>query len=263
MVQAAKPQSAPARRRKSTAKSRDRVFWICLTGATILHAALIVGAVRSSSRQMGEHDGDPDALSVDLVDAASLSSTLGPLREQGESTPPPAPPPQQAAEAKADRADTPFQLDPQALALFPPQSREDAAEKSHSQSQQHARATLQLTPPDAAMLGSGRSTSVGRPPNITRSGENDEFGRGVVRALRRTMPEARAAARVTIRFLLSESGNIIDLALVRSSGDTQLDQSVMFAAKQSSFPLPPTGATQADRMFLVTYIYHNGIASPQ
>ena len=34
-----------------------------------------------------------------------------------------------------------------------------------------------------------------------------------------------------------------------------MDQNVVFAAKQSSFPIPPAGATVADRTFLVTYVY--------
>ena len=61
--------------------------------------------------------------------------------------------------------------------------------------------------------------------------------------------------RVTVRMLLSENGNLTQLQLIRSSGDPILDQNVAFAAKQSSFPIPPAGATLADRTFLVTYIY--------
>jgi hypothetical protein len=34
-----------------------------------------------------------------------------------------------------------------------------------------------------------------------------------------------------------------------------MDQNVVFAAKQASFPIPPAGATTADRTFLVTYVY--------
>jgi protein TonB len=267
MEQAAKRRNAPARRRRGNAATRDRLFWIALSVAAILHVALIVGAVRSAPRIMGEQDGDPDAVSVDIVDAESLISTPGPQRENGESAPPPAPPPQPAAEAKPKEAEakpkeaeSPFQFDPEAVAMFPPREREEGAAKG---GQQHARASPQLTPPGALDFGAGRSATVGRPPNITRSGENDEFGRGVVRALRRTMPTARSAARVTIRFVLSESGNLAEITLVRSSGDPVLDQNVVFSAKQASFPLPPAGATTFDRIFLVTYIYHDGLTIPQ
>lgn len=49
--------------------------------------------------------------------------------------------------------------------------------------------------PDNPMFAAGRSAAIGRPPGITRSGQNDDFGRGVVRALRQT-------GRVTVRLLL-------------------------------------------------------------
>jgi TonB family protein len=101
----------------------------------------------------------------------------------------------------------------------------------------------------------GRAAAVMRPPGITRSGENDDFARGVIRALRRTMPTVDRPGRVTIRLLLSDKGNIREVQLVRSGGDPMMDQSVVFAAKQASFPLPPVGATPADLQFLVTYVY--------
>src|SRR5690606_4442020 len=95
-----------------------------------------------------------------------------------------------------------------------------------------------------------------RPPGITRSGANDEFARGVIRALQETMPQLRnTLGRVTIRILLNENGNIERVSLVRSSEDSRLDQSVIFAAKQTSYPLPPGNSNVADRTFLITYIY--------
>ena len=36
---------------------------------------------------------------------------------------------------------------------------------------------------------------------------------------------------------------------------SRLDQSVIFAAKQTSYPLPPGNSNVADRTFLITYIY--------
>ena len=116
--------------------------------------------------------------------------------------------------------------------------------------------SLRFDLPDGAVIPGSRHTAVMCPPNVTRSRENAEFGRGVIRALYKTMPVSRdTLARVTVRLLLSETGNLTQLQLVRSSGDPILDQNVMFAARQSSFPIPPAGATLADRTFLVTYIY--------
>ena len=117
--------------------------------------------------------------------------------------------------------------------------------------------SLQLDLPNTFAAPSGLSTAAVRPPDITRSGENDEFGRRVIRALRQTMPPARGElGRVTVRLLLSATGDLSELQLVRPAADPLLTQSVVFAVKQSSFPIPPTGATRSDRTFLVTYIYN-------
>ena len=98
----------------------------------------------------------------------------------------------------------------------------------------------------------GRSLSgMNRPP-----GENDNFGRGVIRALKKTMPPATGVkGRVTIRLVLDERGNIATLKLVQSDGIRDLDDGVMFSAQQASFPFPPKNATVADRTFLITYVY--------
>lgn len=98
--------------------------------------------------------------------------------------------------------------------------------------------------------------SFSRPAGITRSGENDDFARGVIRALRATMPPGRGnLGRVTIRFLLSENGNLAEVSVVATSANGALTQDVVFSSRQSNFPFPPKGATVADRTFLVTYIY--------
>jgi TonB family protein len=94
-----------------------------------------------------------------------------------------------------------------------------------------------------------------RPSNITHSSENDEFGRSVVRALRGTMPQSSRVGRLKIRLLLDEQGRLSDLRLVESSGDSEMEQNVLKAAKGTSFPNPPAGSSVPDRTFLVTYVY--------
>jgi periplasmic protein TonB len=61
--------------------------------------------------------------------------------------------------------------------------------------------------------------------------------------------------RVTIRLILNERGNIASVRLVQSGGNSELDQEIVFAAQQTSFPFPPKNASEADRTFLVTYVY--------
>lgn len=299
------PGAQPAARVRSVpALNPDqRRFWIGLACAALLHAMLIAGAIRSAPRIMGEKDGSPEGISVEVIDEADYRSrTTVPTRQQPPPAPPrqasePAPspsPPQPAADAadpapapapaatpapahaqkKAATAPTiddsvpnPLVL-PKTLDALPeaPRKQPDAPSK-HDGTTGAAAAPSKPRPktrPDLAMPSklpdfnfAPLSAAVGRPPGITRSGENDDFGRGVVRALRRTMPPHRGTnGRVSIRLVLNENGNIANVQIIHNSGDAYLDQSVLFASKQSSFPLPPKGSTVIDRTFLVTYIYN-------
>jgi TonB family protein len=118
-------------------------------------------------------------------------------------------------------------------------------------------AKLDLTPPAVfqAPVGGG-GAGVQRPAGITRSGENDDFARGVIRALQTTMPQLRNTfGRVTVRIELSMNGNLVRTTVLKPSQVAGLDQSVVFATQQSSFPFPPRNAVPADLVFFVTYIY--------
>ena len=101
----------------------------------------------------------------------------------------------------------------------------------------------------------GSGSAVQRPPGITRSGENDEFARNVIRALQKSMPREHANGRVTVRIVLTENGSRADVQLLKSGGDPDLDFNVMFAARQTAYPFPPNKSTLVDRTFTVTYIY--------
>jgi hypothetical protein len=50
------------------------------------------------------------------------------------------------------------------------------------------------------------------------------------------------------------NGDLERVEMLDASG-TSLDQSVVFATKQTYFPLPPYNATQVDRTFVITYVY--------
>jgi protein TonB len=268
-------------------------FWFGLAFAAALHAALIFGVTRSSPRQIGERSGRPDGISVVLVDEADLRSK-NTFREDGASAAPPAiaqppapaappqpktesepPVPKQSPAPKVEAAPpAPWPREEQKSAAqaidkeildslaapgpVPKQSEPASAAKIPPKPEQpQQKPPLQLTMPNIPVAPGGRAAAVARPPGATRSGENDEFGRGVIRALRQTMPSPNGQlGRVTVKLLLSDTGNLAEVQLIRSAGAPGLDQSVVFAVKQSSFPIPPGGATLVDRTFLVTYIYN-------
>jgi TonB family protein len=273
--------------RAAALKLERRRFALAVALVAVVHVGLIIGVGRSSAplRLMGDQAGQREGISVELVDAADLESKSSinpePVGQQGAqaATPqqpspaPQKPQPQQEepapsqepppAPAQSPRKTTTSAIDrsmlelpgepPKPKARTAPKERKEPAEKLP---QELERDPLQWTmPPVPQFAPGGRAAAWSRPAGITRSGENDEFGRGVIRALRRTMPSADKPGRVTIRLVLNDRGNLQDLQLVRSGGDPLMDQNVMFAARQSSFPLPPLGATLADRSFLVTYVY--------
>lgn len=256
-----------------TASKQERTFfWLGLTCAAALHAVLIFGVASSLPRRMGEQDGALDGITVDLVDEASVfSKTTVPVRAEAAR-----PQPEQVAKPDSPTADTEkpsprshdeqkalarsIEKDVQGLLSVPDASEKKSESEATKKSQPKARPSLDLTArlptPDIPFSAGGLSASVARPPGVTRSGENDDFGRGVIRALRQTMPGLRnTVGRVTVRLIISQNGNLEEVQLVRSGGDPQLDQSVVFAVKQASFPFPPARSTPIDRTFLVTYIY--------
>ena len=278
IARAARRRNAVAQRTLAARRAQQRRFRIGLACAAVLHAALFVGVGRwSSPRYLGEPDASPDGISVELVDAADLMSRNSvpipadnpPIATSSVAPPPQPPPPQPQAEAEpapppepapapapAPKKAAAIEKAPEQLPLpDPPKKQSTRAPPTKTASAQRPQDPLELSLPDASFAPPGRSAAFARPAGITRSGENDEFGRGVIRALRKTVPISSVMGQVTIRLFLSETGNIADVRLIRSGGDPILDQNVVFAAKQASFPIPPAGATTADRTFLVTYIY--------
>ncbi len=171
------------------------------------------------------------------------------------------PPAPHAGEEKKAQAQpqkkAPVQAKPEAKPEAKPQESRTAQPKQNPLLTTKLDLTL---PPSAFVRQSFSSGSVGggleRPAGITRSGENDDFARGVIRALQRTMPQLTdTRGNVTVRITLDNRGNLVSTVVTRPSSIAGLDQSVVFATKQSSFPIPPKNHVQADLVFLVTYLY--------
>jgi TonB family protein len=177
-------------------------------------------------------------------------------------------PPQKSQVAAPPKSQQPPPIDPDAPGEAQPQQPPEPQPKQPPRPQKQATArpanpapaappvlNLNLNP-SPAFHNRGGSFAPTRPPGITRSGENDEFGRGVIRALQRTVPQlVNTVGRVTVRIILNTKGNLGSVEVLRPSGVGNIDQSVVFAVKQASFPIPPDNSTEADRTFFVTYIF--------
>jgi TonB family protein len=257
-------------------QGEKRVFRLGFACAVVLHVLLIlllVGFGHSAKRRVGEASGSLDGISVVLVDEADFRSmnsvplegrqptpTGAPARspaEQSDSQPAAAAKPQKQSATALARQEPELLNLPDDLARQPPEpapsKRPVEPQRPKQQRQEPSPKRDKAEPP---VFTGDKFASFARPAGITRSGENDDFARGVIRALRQTMPPGRGSrGRVTIRFLLSTTGNLVDVQVVATTGDGELTQNVVFASKQSNFPIPPTNSTVPDRTFLVTYIY--------
>jgi TonB family protein len=244
--------------------------------------------IGSPSRYIGDPEGSSRVINVELIDEAefqnSAPSTSRPDNPPSAATV--APPPQPETPRAQHEEPRPQPEEPRAQPEAPSASEPDLPQKSAEQPPLETKKPKAPSPQDtpekrkvteidpnyelkppapldlrvpfyATTTGAqGRSSGATRPPGITRSGENDKFGRDVIRSLRKMMPPPRGIkGRVTIRIFLDGQGNIAKAELVQSGGNRELDQSVLFSAQQATFPYPPKGATVADRTFRVTYIY--------
>ena len=272
--------------------SRDTRFVRAIASAMLLHAMLLIGVGASKPRQIGDPSGAENAISVDLVTEAELKSMTDRAEKSGQPVASPANPkppveqkPEQQTEpvtdpvteilpavppteTKTPASDSPSSADvPDVVALplpGPESSRKTLPEKSAVQPKQKPQdkrtAKLDLSPPppaaqDPVFAGTG-SAGFERPPGITRSGANDAFARGVIRALKATMPQLRNTfGRVTVRIVLNQTGNLADVKVMKPSNVGGLDQNVVFATQQTNYPFPPPNSLDVDRIFVVTYIY--------
>lgn len=189
------------------------------------------------------------------ADAASEREADKPQEKKQEAAEQP-----KAAESEQTQKDLAKEM-PELLAL--PEPPGPPSKKQQQQKKQQQKQAMRA--PDMSLPGQtqnmatsldGRSAGIQRPAGITRSGANDDFARGVIRALRQTMPQMSVLGRVTVRILINHNGNIESVEVLSRAESSDLNRAVVFSTKQASFPFPPNGATVADRTFTITYIYH-------
>ena len=200
---------------------------------------------------------DPDLLRLD-PNAPAVEKSQQPPKppEKAQEKPPEKPAEKVPEKAAAKPVKAP---DAKAQETRPQEAKPRPPRPDQPKPQQSAKLDLSMPPATMASPSfSGRGgAGLERPAGITRSGENDAFARGVIKALQLTMPQLRdTLGRVTVRIVLNMNGNLVSTQVIRTSNVPGLDQSVVFATKQSSFPFPPRNAVPDDLVFNVTYIYY-------
>ena len=252
-----------------------RALYAAIAVAFLLHLLVLVPFLvrpapnpADAVRQLGMEEGAPEHLNVSVISEADLKRlSSDPFRQEAPPSPTPAdipaPPPEpQAApepphppvkEANAapstaepdvsDKKSPPF--DPAGYAAR-------MAEQFGFQLKQAVNAAearqAQHTPRQGGNVRSLR-------PGATHQGKSDEWERKVIWALSATKPMGNGKwGSAIVTFVVSDSGQVLGLRLIKSSGDNWLDQGALLAVKQARMPAPPSGLPVGDRAFNIEYI---------
>jgi len=254
-----------------------RYLYPAIAAAVALHFWLLLFFLQwpQLHRQLGTEDGLPDHLNVSVVSEADLQRlSSDPFRQ--ESLPAPSPPPDMGdAPGNAPPVPpTPPQQQPvvkEASAAFSPtepntnQKRDTAFDPSGyiaMASEQFGSEIKQAFAVAEAQREQARR--VARPaggnvralrPGASHDGKSDAWERAVIWALSATKPMGNGKWGSTeVFFVVSPSGKVEDLKLIRGSGDNWLDQGALMGVRQARIPAPPPGLSVGDRGFDVTYI---------
>ena len=209
-------------------------------------------------RQPTQQSPQPEGPSPDAAkkEAAQQAPVKSPLKAEDFDLPALLPSETKKAEEKK-AAEQKKAAPPQKQAMLQPEQKTAPPQPKQSITAPKLDLSLPQSAFDRPTFTSGSGTAgVERPAGTTRSGENDDFAKGVIRALQRTMPQlSNTKGIVTVRITLDDRGNLVSTVVTRQSKVAGLDQSVVFSTKQASFPIPPRQHVAADLLFLITYIY--------
>ncbi len=125
----------------------------------------------------------------------------------------------------------------------------DAEEARRKRERAERRAAPQ--PPQTAMI-SGASRLRGQPS----SGRSDAYSRSVIAALLRSKPPPFALrGSVMVSFEISQSGGLVYVRVLDSSGNKAMDAEAVAAIRRARFEPPPAGKSRADLTYIIHYIF--------
>ena len=233
--------------------------------ALILHLLLVSVLVTHASSTAGIDKADPERLIVQVLDASAFTeqfpSTI--MRKSvTEAAPPPAPTappapkPQPVAPATkkppAPPAPAPSVDDGAILLNAPlpvPKPELDLSVPKSDLSLPAKKQAMSAAEFVARQLGGSAKQ---------RAGEIDAFTRAVDYELERAKPVSNGIiGEVVVSFVVSPQGQVEDLQIVRSSGDSRLDRLVLSSVHGLHVRVPPAYADTRDRTFEITYDYKN------
>jgi len=254
-----------------------RALYAAIAAAFLLHLAVLVPFMvrpapnpADAVRELGMEEGLPEHLNVSVISEADLKRlSSDPFRQDAPPSPAPAdtpapplepqsvPEPPQPPVKEASAASSPAQPnadEKKGLAFDPAGYIARASEQFGFQLKQainaaeERREQAQLTPRQGGNVRSLR-------PGATHQGKSDEWERKVIWALSATKPMGNGKwGSAIVTFVVSETGQVQGLRLIKTSGDNWLDQGALLAVKQARMPAPPPGLPVGDRAFNIEYI---------
>jgi TonB family protein len=239
--------------------SRRSHFFSAVTVSLLVHCVVAVAALTQLTdifnRMQGAGGGARESLGVELVSEAELDSLLLKFTTAAASA--------NGADAASTLATPPEpeQKSPAEAAQATPDAQPPPLAGVGEQIQnQPAQAEMRPTLPDAPQLVAAPSPAATFPGTLAASrataGELSRFGLEVRTALGRYRPKhAGARGSVQVSFALDEVGQAHKIVVARSSGNSRLDDLALNAIRQTQFPIPPPGSTDAQRLYVVPYIF--------
>lgn len=262
-----------------------RALYIALAVALLLHLAVLTPFMLRPApspedvRRLGMEQGAPENLNVSLISEADLKRlSSDPFRQEAPPTPAPAdasapatepqetpePPqkepekPQEAPAKEASAAETaaPDQkADDNKSPPFDPNSFIAQASEQFGLQLKQAVKQSEARHEEARHVAHQGGNVKSFRPGATHLGKSDEWERKVIWALSATKPMGNGKwGSAVVTFVVSDSGQVQGLRLIKSSGDNWLDQGALLAVRQARMPAPPQGLPAGDRMFNIEYI---------
>lgn len=228
----------------------ERPFLFAIVAALVLHVlpvAIATGGWGTTALRLRPGIGDPagieEGVNVEIIDATEYQRRFVAFnagKDAADSEAKPSPPPQPPSPAQAKSEPVPNEPPDPAPSLQPRKlSEADIAMIMES-------ATFDM---DSAIAATATAS-------MAAQGQTSEFVRGVLRRLKQNMPRSNGIkGTVVIGIVLSETGQISWVGVLKSSRHKELDELVIARVRATQFDPPQKPIKPIERRFQITYEY--------
>ncbi|QCO18845.1 energy transducer TonB (plasmid) [Azospirillum brasilense] len=222
-----------------------------------LHAGILAILLSAAGAAPGTVTEETGAVSLNETITSVIEVML--LASEADSGPPPAAAPEPESEPQqepvpepaTEPAPEPPPPPPKPLPKPPPKPPVKTAPKPP------AAPTATPSPTPSAETGTGHASTAASEPVSASRGAVVDYGAQVWAWIGRHKPEkVVGGGQATVKLTLGTAGEVLDAAILTSSGDEALDRAALAAVRRASpFPAPPPGLTAEDRVFSVPFLF--------